>query len=182
MEKADRFSLMKKIIDKKRKRTKETGFTLIEILVTVTVLSIGLLGVATMQIAAIRGNSSARGTSEALSVAEEKMEGLISAPFDPPYLPGLGLDDVNGDGAAGLDNPTVAQLRAGGNVLLSAGGAGQPDYCEQVIPDPADPATTTYFLYWNIDQVNNTRKDIRVIVAWHDRGMHRADFTYVKNN
>ncbi|MCB1919532.1 MAG: type IV pilus modification protein PilV [Candidatus Competibacteraceae bacterium] len=53
---------------------KQTGFTLIEILVTVVVLAIGLLGLAGLQATALRFNSSASQRSQATILAYDIME------------------------------------------------------------------------------------------------------------
>ena len=41
----------------RRKRNNERGFTLLEVIVAISILAIGLLAVASMQISSIRGNS-----------------------------------------------------------------------------------------------------------------------------
>jgi len=151
-------------------KNKEDGFTLIEVLVAISILSFGLLAVASMQLAAIQANSFAIETTEALNVAQDKMEELIALPFSHADL----LDN-NGDAGGGLDNPTKGQVKAGGDVQLADGGAGQPDYAETI-----NIGGRNYYLYWNVDP-QTTMKDIRVIVAWNERGMHRADLYYIKH-
>lgn len=66
----------------------EKGFTLVEILVAVSVFAVGLLAVAIMLDTAIQYNSSARLISEATEIAQGKMEQLMSAPFDDAELDG----------------------------------------------------------------------------------------------
>lgn len=151
-------------------KNKENGFTLVEVLVAISILAFGLLAVASMQLAAIQANSSAIEITEALNVAQDKMEELIALPFSHADL----LDN-NGDAGGGLDNPTKDQVKAGGDVLLPAGGAGQPDYGETITIGGRN-----YYRYWNVDP-KTTMKDIRVIVAWNERGMHRADLYYIKH-
>lgn len=53
---------------------KQTGFTLIEILVTVIVLSIGLLGLAGLQAVSLKFNSTAYQRSQATSLAHDITE------------------------------------------------------------------------------------------------------------
>ena len=153
-------------------KNKEDGFTLIEVLVAISILAFGLLAVASMQLAAIQANSSAIETTEALNVAQDKMEELIALPFND-----ADLLDQNGDAGGGLDNPTKNQVKAGGDVLLPAGGAGQPDYGETI-----NIGGRNYYRYWNVDAatITNTRI-IKVIVAWNERGMHRAYLDYIKH-
>ena len=57
------------------------GFTLIEVMLTLVILSIGILAMARLQIAAIRGNALSQRMTTAASVAEGKIEQLKNAPF-----------------------------------------------------------------------------------------------------
>lgn len=66
----------------------ESGFTLVEILVAVSVFAIGLLAVATMLDTAIQYNASARLITEATEIAHGQMEKLMSAPYDDADLDG----------------------------------------------------------------------------------------------
>lgn len=58
-------------------RIKHYGFTILELLIAITILTVGLLGVARMQVSAIRGNYMSGNTTAALALAEEKMEDLL---------------------------------------------------------------------------------------------------------
>jgi type IV pilus assembly protein PilV len=53
-----------------------TGLTLVEVLVAMTILSIGLLGLLAMQTQALQGSRHGREVSEAARVAEQQMEFL----------------------------------------------------------------------------------------------------------
>jgi len=57
---------------------KESGVTLTEVMIAVMVLTIGLLGVAAMQLKAINDNYRASALTEKTSVAEQWMEWLIN--------------------------------------------------------------------------------------------------------
>ena len=59
------------------------GFTLIEVLVAMAIFSIGILAVASMQLAATKGSSSARLSSEAAVLAQSQMESLVALKYDP---------------------------------------------------------------------------------------------------
>ena len=61
---------------------KQTGFTLIEILVTVIVLSIGLLGLAGLQAVALKFNSTAYQRSQATVLIYDMIERVRSKPKD----------------------------------------------------------------------------------------------------
>lgn len=58
----------------------EAGFTLLELLVAVTILAVGLIATVSMQATAIQGNSFAYRTTSASSVARAAMDELISRP------------------------------------------------------------------------------------------------------
>ena len=59
-----------------RNLKKENGFTLLEVIVSIAILTFGLLAVASMQITAIRGNDLASRITEASGWGQEKVEEL----------------------------------------------------------------------------------------------------------
>ena len=75
-----------------RKVRSQQGWSLIEVLVAVVILSVGLLAVGTMQISAIRGNFMGSNTTTALTFAGQKMEDLLNRDFDDSDL-GAGLHE-----------------------------------------------------------------------------------------
>ena len=60
----------------------KNGFTLIEVLIALAILSIGILGVAQMQISAIQGNANAKKRSEILIAAQKQIEEMMQKPYD----------------------------------------------------------------------------------------------------
>jgi prepilin-type N-terminal cleavage/methylation domain-containing protein len=58
-----------------------SGFTLIEVMIAMVIFSIGILGVAKMQISAINGNAAALKISEKFSLASNRIERLMSLPY-----------------------------------------------------------------------------------------------------
>jgi len=69
-----------------RKSKKDEGFTLIEVLIAISIFAVGLLAVAAMQTSAIRVNSSA-GQITALSTwSVDKIEELMALPYTDPWL------------------------------------------------------------------------------------------------
>lgn len=64
----------------------EKGFTLVEVLLSVTIFAVGLLAVAMMLDTAIQYNASARFISEATEIANYQIEKLMSAPYDDTDL------------------------------------------------------------------------------------------------
>ena len=57
------------------------GFTLIESMVALVILSITLLALAGLQVTALRGNTLSRSMTTAVSIAEQKIEQLKNTPF-----------------------------------------------------------------------------------------------------
>jgi type IV pilus assembly protein PilV len=62
------------------------GFTLSEVLVAIVVLSIGLLGLQSMHIAAIQVNSIASRLTQGTTLAQDRAEQLMALPYDDPLL------------------------------------------------------------------------------------------------
>lgn len=79
----------------------ENGFTLIEALVAMCVLTIGILSLYTMHTTAITYNAKASTLSNGTNWAMEKMEELIETDYDD-------LEDTDNDGESGLDDLTDA--------------------------------------------------------------------------
>jgi len=69
--------------DNGRKVDAQAGFTLMEVLIAITILSVGLLAIASMQISAIQTTGGAKSVSKGILLAEDRMEYLISRPYSP---------------------------------------------------------------------------------------------------
>ena len=130
-------------------RDSETGFTILEIIVAISILSIGLLAVGTMQISAIRGNAFASGVTEGTSWGTDRMEKIIAMAYID--YDGTNLQDVDGDGDAGLSDATVA----GADYSVTQGG---------------------YNLFWNIAQNSflYDTKIVNLIVVWTEQGTQKS--------
>jgi len=59
-----------------------TGFTLIEVMLAMTIFAIGILALGTLQVRYVSGNALARTETEALTMATDLLERLKSMPFD----------------------------------------------------------------------------------------------------
>lgn len=57
-------------------QTKQSGFSLIEVLIAISVLAVGLIAMARFQATVLHGSSLARERSEAVALAEQKIEQL----------------------------------------------------------------------------------------------------------
>jgi len=64
----------------------EAGFTIVEILVAIVILTVGLLAMANMHVLAMFVNSSARNVTESTALAQSRMEQLVRLPFDNAEL------------------------------------------------------------------------------------------------
>ena len=65
---------------------REEGFTLLEVIIAISILTVGLLAVASMQIMAISGNSTAYRLTEATNRTQVKLEQLLGLPYNAPDL------------------------------------------------------------------------------------------------
>jgi type IV pilus assembly protein PilV len=57
------------------------GFTLVESMLTLAIMSVGLLALAGLQITALRGNDLSRRMTTAVSIAEQRLEQLKNTPY-----------------------------------------------------------------------------------------------------
>jgi type IV pilus modification protein PilV len=133
------------------------GFTLIEVLIAIVILTVGLLAVGTMQISAIRGNFMGGNTSIALSLASEKMEDLLNKDFNHADL---------GDGVS-ANNSTLTSTTS-------------VDHEENISEEGAVGTGAFYRRIWNIaDQSSPTTKNVMVMVTW-ENNKHRVSIASIK--
>jgi type IV pilus assembly protein PilV len=63
-------------------RTKgQAGFTLLEVIIAISILTVGLLAVASMEISAMYGNAVAGKLTEGTTIAQDKLEELLSLTY-----------------------------------------------------------------------------------------------------
>ncbi len=128
----------------------QNGFTLIEVIVALFILTIGILGVATMQVASINGNSSASELSEAAAWGGDTLETLMGRPYNDDAL--RDLSDVGANaGVTGLDNTDVVGSPADGGPIIQ----------------------DNHTVFWNVadDFPVFGTKTIRVLLQRNDRGI-----------
>ena len=137
------------------------GFSLLEVLLGISVFMIGMLGVTALNISSLKSNTFSGNLSEAAIVAASKFEELLVKGFDDAEL-----SDTNGNGTNQDTNDDGVDNTGGGNFGLD-------DLCIN-----ADHTTVvvknniTYNVYWNIAEnepisTNPPRsKRINVVVEW----------------
>lgn len=135
------------------KKTKNSeGFTLIEVMIALAVLSIGIVGMMIMQGTGVKGNATANTITTGATFASDRIEQIFAMDYDD-------LTDGDGDGAGGLDDATVAD--ADGNDTSNA----PYNVFWNVLEDYPMPLTKT----------------IRVIVTRLERGQTKTvSYNYVK--
>jgi type IV pilus assembly protein PilV len=74
--------MLKRPLIKQKMQMGIRGFTLIEVLIVMSIFSIGILAVAAMQMTSTKGNASARRITEATALAENQIENLMQLPYD----------------------------------------------------------------------------------------------------
>ena len=134
----------------------QNGFTLIEVMIAIALLTIGILGAAAMQISSIGGNNLASRLTSAANWASDTHETLMALPYTVAVTDPLLLDN-NANGFAGLDN-TVADPTAIPPIPQADGGPlSQGDYT----------------IFWNVadDYPIVNCKTIRVLVRRNDKGI-----------
>ena len=106
----------------------DDGFTLIEVMIAIAVLTIGILGVMAMQVHSIDGNASAMRRTRALTMSQDAIERIMSAPFssfvvggptnlptnDPTYTMDQKVDAVPALGADALSVTVTTRWPEGG--------------------------------------------------------------------
>ena len=133
--------------------TSNGGFTLLEVVIAVSILTIGLLAIASLQGAAIQGNSSASISTIATILAADRLEKLGA--FDEDALE---LKDSDGDGLAGLDD-----------IGFDNNPKTHPDADHALLHQKM--GGKSFDLYWNIatDHPNPGNKTINLIVVWNEK-------------
>lgn len=86
---------MTTISNTNRHAQREGGFTLIELLIALSILAVGLLGIATMQMRSLQVGNYAGDLTAGTTLAQDKLEDLLARNYDDALL-----DDATGAGAS----------------------------------------------------------------------------------
>lgn len=105
------------IVDTKtsiKRLKKQDGFTLIEVLIALTIFAVGLLAIAAMQTSAIRMNSTGNRVTELSTLGIDRLENLMSLPYSDPWL------EQAGNPPGGVDSAgNTHQINTADGYLLS---------------------------------------------------------------
>ncbi|MEA3464559.1 MAG: prepilin-type N-terminal cleavage/methylation domain-containing protein [Thermodesulfobacteriota bacterium] len=150
----------------------QQGFSLIEAMIAMVILSVGLMAVGLMQIGAMKGNTNALGRSDGVVMAQSVMDTLRCLPLGDDLLDDNGSDLDAGKADGGVFDDTLADHTAvelmGANPVTGANGQ-------------------NYTIFWNIadndiDADGDAEtKNIRLFVYWNDQkfGLNRVVVTSV---
>ncbi|WP_319547567.1 prepilin-type N-terminal cleavage/methylation domain-containing protein [Desulfogranum marinum] len=163
------------------KNRRDEGFTLIEAVIAMFILTVGILTLQTMQVTAIKGNAHANRITAGSAWATDRMEQLYAAPYSDGSLTCVNdpMCDRTGDGTdQDPDRDGVDSVGADTNFGLDNDTAATADHMA-VSPDGV------YTIYWNIaeDVPMPNDKTIRVIVVSDQQGKsRRVVYDYIKTD
>ena len=94
-----------------RRSQTTAGFTILEVMIVIGILSFGLLSLAAMQIQAMKGSDRGRHATNAAAIAESKMEQLQQDDWASIAVTGGFVTDGNEQNAVKLDGGTSINER-----------------------------------------------------------------------
>jgi prepilin-type N-terminal cleavage/methylation domain-containing protein len=106
---------------------KEDGYTLIEVLIALTIFAVGMLAVAGMQTSAIRMNATAGKLTNLSTLGMDKIEELSALPYSDPLLDPADSphQEISGDYTISwtvIDNNPVTNTK---NITVTVTGKGK---------------------------------------------------------
>jgi len=143
-----------------------TGLTLVEVLVALTILSVGLLGVALMQVTSISGNAFSREMAVATELGQDMLEKLNAQEYtDTALTPG--------------NHPTATDVANGLAVAVDTDGVPCNSSTNIVDERGLQVGPSLYIRTWNVidnDPVTGM-KNITVTVCWKEKGTTARSIT-----
>lgn len=119
-----------------------SGLTLLEVVIALAIFSVGMLGIALLQIAAVRGSSFAGVSTIAARFAQDQVEIFRGGPFSRiDSSPGI-TERGRPDFAAIPDTPGISSVLAGNGIRI--------------------------FRVWAVSRTTQTLKTISVWSCWKD--------------
>ena len=148
----------------KKRVVSQHGFTLIEVMVSLVIFLIAIIGCYRLQFASSFSNGQSNSRANASRLAQDIAENLLSRQYaNTPFYTDPALIDTNGNGFGGVDAATTGT--ADGYCCVYASGSMACTLDGAAAPVPA--ATDFYRVYWNIvdDRPLRSIKQVRVIVV-----------------
>ncbi len=153
----------------------DKGFTLVETMVALVVLTIGILTVFTMQTGSVRGNARAKQITTASALAAERMEQINGLKYDDDLLADKTDDGTGQDGDRnGIDDDDEGVVVDGiSNFGLDLNTTATADFTVTDLPG--------YTMYYNVavDQPIENVKTIRLIIM-RNSDQQQLVFDYYK--
>lgn len=137
------------------RRNRQSGFTLVEVLMAIVILLVGIVSVAQLVPASISSNSTNRNDSTSLVFAQREMDQFLRQPLNmsispPSFIDALGISCNLGDPTqnnAVVGNPVVVFYNQLVIDFSSSPGVGGYSFLYQ---DPNDPAGVVYDVRWAV--------------------------------
>ena len=138
--------------------SRESGFTIVEVMIAIVVLVVGMLGVAAMQTKALQANVFAGRVTEGCAVGEAWMEWLMKQPYDRVAALDLNHEDT---AATALTVPCDSAT-----VISSFQTWGLGTFTEEQLPNPRNAGSTmTWRITADYPIENATTVEINTAVA-----------------
>lgn len=72
--------------DKSGRLNNQHGFTIVEVIIAISIFAIGILAIGTMQTTALLSNATSREVTEASNWAQDRVEQLMAIEYDPSSI------------------------------------------------------------------------------------------------
>lgn len=164
--------------------TTQQGFTLIEVVIALAVLSFGILTLMLMQLSSIKGNATSSTITAESNLAAERIERILDLDYFNANLTDTdsdgtnqdwnadGIDEVGSDDTFGLNDIGVSN--ATGCTAAGATPEDSADHCMR---------SGDYDIFWNIavnQPVPNSKKIRVIVVPNRGKATNMVIFDYIK--
>ena len=175
------------------------GFSLIEVLLGITIFMIGMLGVTALNISSLKSNTFSGNMTEAVIIAGDRLEQLMAMEFEDPCItdpdpgcvvdPNYPLNDIDGDGTDQDDNEDGRDDDDPGDAAADIDG--KLNFGLDDTECPSSPLTiveadgcdtnigknSMFTVYWNVavgEPLPEKTKTVNVIVEWYMKDVKRT--------